>query len=263
MNSIGFIGAGNMGGALARAVRRELYDAEMIISNRRREKAEVLANELGGRAGSNEDVARECGVVFLGVKPHIVPAVLEELAPVWAERKDPPVLVSMAAGVSLSELEQLAPGLPVVRIMPNTPVSIGCGVTLYTCGSRAGEQARELVLALLKSSGSMVEIPESQMDAAGKVAGCGPAFVDLFLEALADGGVFCGLPRDLALRLAAEMTAGAARLALESGQHPGALKDAVCSPGGTTIRGVRRLEQGAFRSTVMEAVISAGRKDGQ
>lgn len=255
--TIGFIGAGNMGSALARAVRRELPDAEILISNRRPEKAESLADEIGGQAVTNPGIAQRCGVIFLGVKPNIVPAVLEKLAPIFAERREPPVLVSMAARVSLEELEKLAPGLPVVRIMPNTPVSIGQGVTLYTCGTRAGEDVRELVLELLAGSGSMVEIPENQMDTAGVVAGCGPAFVDLFLEALADGGVFCGLPRDLALRLAAEMTAGAAKLALESGQHPGALKDAVCSPGGSTIRGVRTLEQAGFRSGVMEAVIAS------
>lgn len=250
-----------MGGALARAVRRELPEAEIYVSNRRPEKAEALAEEIDGAAVDNQEAARQCGVIFLGVKPNIVPAVLEELAPVFEQRREkPPVLVSMAARVSLEELEQQAPGLPVVRIMPNTPVSIGQGVTLYTCGARAGKSVRELVLALLAGSGSMVEIPEHQMDAAGVVAGCGPAFVDLFLEALADGGVFCGLPRELALRLAAEMTAGAAKLALESGQHPGALKDAVCSPGGSTIRGVRALEQAGFRSGVMEAVIASTQK---
>lgn len=258
--TIGFIGTGNMGSALARAVRRELPEAEIRVSNRRPEKAEALAEEIKGEAVTNQGIARNCGVIFLGVKPNTVPAVLETLAPIFAGRAKLPVLVSMAARISLSELEELAPGLPVVRIMPNTPVSIGQGVTLYTCGSRAGENVRDLVLALLAGSGSMVEIPERQMDAAGVVAGCGPAFVDLFLEALADGGVYCGLPRDLALRLAAEMTAGAAKLALESGQHPGALKDAVCSPGGSTIRGVRELEQAGFRGGVMDAVIASAGK---
>ncbi len=242
---IGFIGTGNMGSALARAVRRALPEAELFCSNRGPEKAQALAQELGGRAVSGEEAAWQCGLLFLGVKPNGIPG----------------LLVSMAAGVGLDQLEDLALRCPVVRIMPNTPVSIGQGVTLYTCGQRAKKEDRELVLAALAQSGSLVEIPESQMEAAGVVAGCGPAFVDLFLEALADGGVFCGLPRALALTLAAEMTAGAARLALESGKHPGALKDAVCSPGGSTIRGVRELERAGLRGGVIEAVLaSAGER---
>ncbi len=257
---IGFTGTGNMGSALARAVRRALPEAELYFSNRSPGKAQALAEELGGQAVSNEEAAWRCGLLFLGVKPNVIPAVLEGLSPIFDRREDPPLLASMAAGVTLEELEALAPRCPVVRIMPNTPVSIGQGATLYTCGKRAKKEERDLVLAALARSGSLVEIPESQMKAAGVVAGCGPAFVDLFLEALADGGVFCGLPRDLALRLAAEMTAGAARLALESGRHPGALKDAVCSPGGSTIRGVRRLEQAGFRGGVIDAVIESAGK---
>ncbi len=258
---IGFIGTGNMGSALARAVRRALPEAELFCSNRGPEKAQALAQELGGRAVSGEEAAWQCGLLFLGVKPNGIPGLLESLARPLTQREDPPLLVSMAAGVGLDQLEALAPRCPVVRIMPNTPVSIGQGVTLYTCGQRAKKEDRELVLAALAQSGSLVEIPESQMEAAGVVAGCGPAFVDLFLEALADGGVFCGLPRALALTLAAEMTAGAARLALESGKHPGALKDAVCSPGGSTIRGVRELERAGLRGGVIEAVLaSAGER---
>ncbi len=281
---IGFIGTGNMGSALARAVRRALPEAELFCSNRGPEKAQALAQELGGRAVSGEEAAWQCGLLFLGVKPNGIPGLLESLARPLTQREDPPLLVSMAAGVGLDQLEDLAPRCPVVRIMPNTPVSIGQGVTLYTCGQRAKKEDRELVLAALAQSGSLVEIPESQMEAAGVVAGCGPAFVDLFLEALADGGVacglpraqalefaaqmaladggvFCGLPRALALTLAAEMTAGAARLALESGKHPGALKDAVCSPGGSTIRGVRELERAGLRGGVIEAVLaSAGER---
>lgn len=254
---IGFIGSGNMGAALARAVRRGMPMAEVFVTNRSPEKALVLAEEIGGTAADNRTAAARADILFLGVKPGIVPEVLGELAPCLEERAEKPLLVSMAARVPLAELEELAAGCPVIRIMPNTPVSVGKGVTLYTCGGHVSQREKEGLLGALAASGELIEIPESQMAAAGALAGCGPAFVDLFLEALADGGVACGLPRDLSLRLAEAMTAGAAQLALETGQHPGALKDAVCSPGGSTIRGVRALEKGGFRSTVLEAVLAS------
>lgn len=254
---IGFIGSGNMGAALARAVRRGMPEAEIFVTNRSPEKAVALAEEIGGRAADNRTAAENVNILFLGVKPGVVPEVLKELGPCLEERAEKPLLVSMAARVALAELEELAAGCPVIRIMPNTPVSVGRGVTLYTCGRHAEQGEREMLLEALAASGELIEIPESQMEAAGVVAGCGPAFVDLFLEALADGGVACGLPRDLSLRLAEAMTAGAAQLALETCQHPGALKDAVCSPGGSTIRGVRALEKGGFRSAVLEAVLAS------
>lgn len=255
--NIGFIGSGNMGAALARAVRRGLPAAEIFVTNRSPEKALALAEEIGGTAADNQTAAANAGVLFLGVKPGVVPQVLKELGPCLEARAEKPLVVSMAARVSLAELEELAAGCPVIRIMPNTPVSVGKGVVLYTCGGRAAQGEKELLREALAASGELIEIPESQMEAAGALAGCGPAFVDLFLEALADGGVACGLPRDLSLRLAEAMTVGAAQLALETRQHPGALKDAVCSPGGSTIRGVRALEKGSFRSTVLEAVLAS------
>ena len=146
---IGFIGTGNMGSALARAVRRALPEAELFCSNRGPEKAQALAQELGGRAVSGEEAAWQCGLLFLGVKPNGIPGLLESLARPLTQREDPPLLVSMAAGVGLDQLEDLALRCPVVRIMPNTPVSIGQGVTLYTCGQRAKKEDRELVLAAL------------------------------------------------------------------------------------------------------------------
>ena len=258
---IGFLGAGNMGGALARAVRRVLPDADILLSNRRMEKSRVLAEKIGGRAATNLQIAEECDTVFLGVKPYLIRPVLEEIAPVLEKRREKPLFISMAARITLEDLEECSCGAPVIRIMPNTPVSIGKGVTLYTPGTSADDSCRDRLLALLAASGSLIEIAESQMDAAGVVSGCGPAFVDLFLEALADGAVYCGVPRELAMQLAAEMTAGAAALAAETKIHPGALKDAVCSPGGSTIRGVRKLEQGGLRSAVIDAVLASTGKE--
>ncbi len=187
-------------------------------------------------------------------------AVLSEIAPVLAERRDRFLLVSMAAGLTLERIQEMAGGsYPLIRIMPNTPVSVGEGMVLYTCSPDAEEDIRDF-LDGCKAAGRFSRLPEQMMDAASAVAGCGPAFADLFLEALADGGVACGLPRDRAQEYAAQMLAGAARLVLESGEHPGRLKDAVCSPGGTTIQGVRKLEEGGFRGNVMNAVIAAYEK---
>ena len=146
---------------------------------------------------------------------------------------------------------------PVIRLMPNTPAAVGQGVVLYDCNERVSEADRLRLTDALAPAGLVERIAERLIDAASAVSGCGPAFCDLFLEALADGAVACGLPRAAALRCAAQMMLGSAKLALDSGSHPGALKDAVCSPGGSTIQGVRALEQGGFRGTVMEAVIAA------
>lgn len=148
---------------------------------------------------------------------------------------------------------------PVIRIMPNTPAAIGAGVVQY-CGQGAAEEELDSFAALIAPAGLVDPTPEELIDAASAVSGCGPAFAYLFIEALADGGVACGLPRDKAAAYAAQMLAGSARMVLESGKHPGALKDAVCSPGGTTIQGVRALEKGGFRSAAMEAVIAAYEK---
>lgn len=258
----GFIGTGNMGGALARAARRNVPATGIYLANRTPEKAKALAEELHCRVGDNRTVAAWADYIFLGVKPQMMAELLSELAPVLAEREQPVILVSMAAGTSISRVQELVGGgYPVIRIMPNTPVSVGEGVILYSCGPGVSENAESVFLNDLSSAGRFVPLPESLIDAGSAVSGCGPAFADLFLEALADGGVACGLPRAAALELAAQMVLGSAKLILESGEHPGVLKDAVCSPGGTTIQGVRKLESAGFRGAVMEAVIAAYEKN--
>lgn len=258
MYEFGFIGTGNMGSALAAAVCAGAGPERVILANRSPEKAEKLAAKLGCAAGGNEQAAREAKFIFLGVKPQMMAGLMEGLAPILAGRGDPFALVSMAAGIPMERIAAMA-GLdcPVVRLMPNTPAAVGQGVILYDCNGRVSEGERERLAGVLAPAGLVERIEERLIDAASAVSGCGPAFCDLFLEALADGAVACGLPRAAALRCAAQMVLGSARLALESGQHPGMLKDAVCSPGGSTIQGVRALEQGGFRGTVMEAVIAA------
>ena len=243
----GFIGCGNMGGAVARAVCRGAGASQVLLANRTAAKAEALAAELGCQAGGNARVARECGYIFLGVKPQMMAEMLDGIADILAARQTPFVLVSMAAGLSMARIRQMAgDAYPVIRIMPNTPVALGAGMV----------QMAEFLQAM-SPAGLLDPVEESQIDAASCVSGCGPAWAYQFVEALADGGVAAGLPRAKAQLYAAQMLLGSARMVLESGSHPGALKDAVCSPGGSTIQGVRLLEERAFRGAVTDAVLAA------
>jgi pyrroline-5-carboxylate reductase len=262
MAIFGFIGTGNMGSALARAAQKELDGNQILLSNRTPEKAEALAKELGAQATNNQAVAEQSDFLFLGVKPQMMEDLLKDLSPILAQRGDRFVLVTMAAGLTIKRIRELAHGdYPVIRMMPNIPASIGQGVVLYDWSEDVTEEDLDAWRSAMAGAGRLVALPEHLIDAGSAVSGCGPAFVDLFIEALADGGVACGLPRKTALELAAQMVAGSAQLVLETGQHPGALKDAVCSPGGTTIQGVRALENGGFRGAVMEAVIAAFEKN--
>lgn len=258
---IGFFGTGNMGGALARAAAKAVEPQTILLANRTGAKAEALARELGCRCGDNETVAREGTLLFLGVKPQMMGGLLAEAAPILAARQTPFTLVTMAAGLTMARIQEMAGGAyPVIRIMPNTPAAVGQGMILYDCTDSVTPETLALFRGTLARAGRLDPLPEHLIDAGSAITGCGPAFVDLFLEALADGGVLCGLPRQKALTYAAQMVLGAAALALESGSHPGLLKDAVCSPGGSTIVGVQTLERRAFRSAVLDAVVAACEK---
>ena len=254
---IGFIGTGTMGSAVARAVRKGAPEAELLLANRTPAKAEKLAAELGARSVDNETAARTCSLIFLGVKPQMMAGMLAEISPILAARTDRFVLASMAAGLDAGKIQEMAGGeYPVICLMPNTPVAVGAGVVEYY-GLGATEAELDAFQALLAPAGLVDRIEPGQLNAASAVSGCGPAFCSLFIEALADGGVACGLPRAKALAYAAQMVEGTAKLMLEQHAHPGVLKDGVCSPGGTTIQGVRALEANGFRSAAMEAVIAA------
>ena len=252
MKKIGFIGAGNMGGALATAVAKS--ENAVFLYDTCEQKARELAASISASAVSVKELIEECDMIFLGVKPQVLPSVAAELAPLFGVRGNSLCLVSMAAGVTLAQLEGFFKGSRIIRIMPNTPASVGAGVILYALGANAGAEDEALLCDALEAAGSLNKLDEKLIDAATAVSGCGPAFAYMFIEALADGGVKCGLPRDKAQKFAAEMLLGAAKLCLESGKHPGELKDAVCSPGGSTIAGVAALEDGAFRASVMDAV---------
>ena len=258
--TVGFIGTGNMGSAVARAVRKSGGDVRLVLANRSREKAAALARELDAEVLGNEAASASADVLFLCVKPHqlsdAAPAVLAGFASAPKRR----LLVSMAAGRDLTALEALFGSLPIVRIMPNLPVSVGCGTTPMASNGAVTAEDKDALRRLLAASGAVYEMPERLLDAASGVTGCGPAYAAVFAEALADGAVACGVPRADALRYALEMLRGTAELLLSSGEHPAVLKDRVCSPGGSTIQGVRALEAGGFRAAVINAVIAANEK---
>ena len=257
----GFIGVGNMGSAVATAVCKSVGGERIVLCGRTPGKAEALARQLGCSVTDGKTAAETCRYLFLGAKPQDMAALLEPLRPALQERR--PVLVSMAAGLTAAQIGELAGGgLPVMRIMPNTPVALGCGVIMYCKNDLLSAEDEQVLAEALSPAGIVDPLPEHLMDAGSALCGCSPAFTDLYLEALADGAVACGIPRAKALKYAAAAVAGAARLALETGEHPGALKDKVCSPGGSTIQGVRALENRAFRGAVMEAVITAAGASG-
>ncbi len=257
MKTIGFIGTGNMGGALARAAAKSAPKENILLADAYTPVAEKLAQELGCAAVTVAEVAQKANVIFLGVKPQVIGAMLAEIAPILAIRQDF-VLVSMAAGVVICDIQKMAGGAyPVIRIMPNLPVQVGEGMILYDYTENVTEEALQAFLNAMSASGKLDRLPEKLIDAGSALSGCGPAFVCLFAEALADGAVACGLSRAQALAYAEQTLLGTAKTLLEKNMHPGVLKDAVCSPGGSTIAGVAAMEQGAFRASVIEGVAAA------
>ena len=255
MIKIGFIGCGNMGGALAAAAAK-YKDAEIRLFDKDEDKAKALAERIGGIVCDIDGVCA-CELVFLGVKPNIIPIVADEIAKKVAASGA--TVISMAAGVSLAKLAVMLGDLPIIRIMPNTPAEVGYGMILYTANEK-GAGTVPLFLESMAAAGKFDAIDERLIDAASAISGCGPAFVYMFIEALADGGVMSGLPRDKAMLYAAETLIGAAEVVKRTGRHPGALKDAVCSPGGSTIEGVKALEDGKMRGTVSGAVVASYEK---
>ena len=260
---IGFIGCGNMGGALAKAAAKSemLTPAQICIADKNTAQAEKMAEALGGAVvGTNKEVAKYCNYIFLAVKPQMMADALAEIAPILKAREDRFVLVTIAAGLTMATIQEMAGGnYPIIRLMPNIPASVGKGMILY-CSAKTHLDEMVTFLHIMKEAGRFDELAENLIDAGSAVTGCGPAFAYMFIEALADGGVACGLPRAKAQEYAAQMLAGSAEMVLKGSQHPGELKDMVCSPAGSTIQGVRALEAGGFRGDIFEAVVAAYEK---
>ena len=257
--TFGFIGCGNMGGALIRALCRAVSPEQVKITDLAKDKAEQLAKETGASFAEKEDIAAHCDYIYLGVKPQGMEALAGEIRETLKARTDRFVLVTMAAGIAMEKLRGWFGAYPVIRIMPNLPVSVGEGMILW-CTEDTTEEETAVFTDAMRCAGKLLRIDENKIDAGSAVSGCGPAYAFLFMEALADGGVRCGLSRADAMKLAAQTLLGSAEMVLRTGKHPGELKDAVCSPGGTTIEGVLALEEGAFRADTAKAVIAAYEK---
>ena len=255
---VAFIGLGNMGASLAKAVAKEVDAQDLLLVNRSPQKVQEFISQYGGTASNLEQVFQEAEVIFLGVKPYQICPLLEEYQGILAQRSNL-LLVSMAAGLELEKMAEVIQNdqLGLIRIMPNTPVAIGQGVISLARSQAVTDQQVAKVNQLLAGAGVLYEIEEKLMDPATAIAGCGPAFVYQMIEAMADAGVALGLSREQALQMAGQTFKGAASMVLETGQHPGSLKDAVCSPGGSTIAGVNRLEQVGLRGDIIAGVEAA------
>lgn len=256
--TIGFLGAGKMATALARGfLRAGIVSADRITASDIDPQARGAFSEATGArtCAGNAEAARDADAVIVAVKPDRVAAVLTEAGPAITVRQ---LVVSIAAGVPLQALEQaLCPGARVVRVMPNTPALVGASASAFSAGRSTRSGDIDLIRRLFGAVGQVFEVKEPLLDAVTGLSGSGPAYACLVIEALSDGGVAAGLPRDISTRLAAQTLLGTARMVLESGLHPAALKDMVTSPGGTTIEGLQRLEKAGVRGALIDAVRAA------
>ncbi|MGH7233353.1 MAG: pyrroline-5-carboxylate reductase [Nitrospiraceae bacterium] len=257
---IAMIGAGQMAEALLRGLlASQVSDpARLFATDISAERRDHIKQQMGVRVGAdNREAALWADIVVMAVKPQMIDAVVTDLGPV-VEGK---LVISIAAGVSLARIAACLPGrTPLVRVMPNAPALIREGVSALAFGPRVDEQDRETAYAMFQAVGRVVIVDETLMAAVTGLSGSGPAYVFMAIEALADGGVKMGLSRSVAELLAAQTVLGAARMLIETGEHPGRLKDRVASPGGTTIAGLHRLEQGRLRATLIEAVEAATKR---
>lgn len=255
---IGFIGAGKMATALAKGfisagccTHEAIIASDVVPAARDHFTAETRSPAVVG----NQDVVSRSEILFLAVKPQNMAAVLAELKPLLTPQH---LVISIAAGITLATMEAaLGSGQRVIRVMPNTPCLVNLSASGYALGSAATADDEKTIERLLAAVGLSFKVPEHLLNAVTGLSGSGPAFVYVMIEALSDGGVRMGLPRDVATKLAAQTLMGAAKMVLETGSHPGELKDAVTSPGGTTIAGLHALERGGLRASLMNAVEAA------
>ncbi|MDR3311729.1 MAG: pyrroline-5-carboxylate reductase [Spirochaetaceae bacterium] len=263
--TVGFIGAGMMGGALMKAVASRLGDTgvggRLCFTDLSAQRCHAVAKDVGAiPLESNTDLVQRCGVIFLAIKPQQLAPVVRETAPHLQGK----ILVSIAAGVSIPAIRKLLGGIPVpvVRLMPNLPATVGEGMIALCVDSSddASREAADTVSSLLSRAGRVERVEERLMDCVTAVSGSGPAYGFVFIEALADAAVSLGMPRSQAYVYAAQTLRGAAAMVLETGAHPAVLKDGVCSPGGTTIEAVKALEAGGFRAAIIAAAAAAARR---
>ena len=257
MKKIACIGTGAMGGAIIRAVCNKFDPNNITVSNRTLEKGKSFANDTGCRfADNNKDCIKDAKYIFIAVKPAFLSDLFTEI------KNDIPsdaVIISMAAGVKIEKLESFAKAR-YVRIMPNVPAQIAKGMTALSCNDNINSEELSDITEILETAGKVEQVPEKLMDCVTGVSGSGPAFVFMFIEAMADAAVRCGMPRKQAYTYAAQTVMGSAALVLETGKHPGELKDSVTSPAGTTIEGVAALESNGMRNAVIEAVTASYNK---
>lgn len=254
---VGFIGCGMMGEALLKGlIRGSGLPADwVVVSDADPKRLEYVRQSYGIRTGSNSETAGMSDVIFVAVKPH---QVKEAVSGVRNSLDGTKLIVSIAAGISTTSIEAwTGDNARVLRVMPNLPCLVGEGVLAVCRGSRATPQDEELLLSLLRGCGLVVSVSESLMNAVTGLSGSGPAYAFVLIEGLADGGVRVGLPRELSLRLAAQSMLGAAKMVLETSEHPARLKDKVASPGGTTMAGLHAIEKGAVRAALIDAVFAA------
>lgn len=249
----GFIGCGNMGGAIAIALAKK---TDRILLSDPNPKTSALADQLHCSMGDNVCVATKCDRIFLAVKPQMMAGVLAPIAEILAKRK--PLIITIAAGIEIQKIEDMIGSkLPVIRLMPNTPVAVGKGMIVYSHNSLVAPDDLQDFLSDMEFAGTIDVLDEKLIDAASALSGSGPAYFYMILEAMADGAVACGMPRQKAMAYAAATMEGAAQMFIQSGKHPGELKDAVCSPAGSTIVGLQALEEHAFRGAIMDCITSA------
>ena len=252
--NIGFIGAGNMGGALAQGVA-QVSETKVYIYDKITEKADALALAIGGKSTTFEELVSTSDFVFLGVKPNVIEEVAKE---VGKAAKLNTVIVSMAAGVKIEKIEAaLSRPLPIIRIMPNTPVAVGEGLTAYAKSSLVSNENVSAFEHIMQFTGATEPLDESEIDSFCAIAGCGPAYAYMFIEALAIGADKCGLSRERAIKYASKLMRGAGLMALETNIDPKILCKNVCSPGGATIEGVKVLESREFGDAVSSAIEAA------
>ncbi|WP_271006252.1 pyrroline-5-carboxylate reductase [Listeria seeligeri] len=263
MKKIGFIGAGNMGTAMIRGLAKtdRIDRKNLFVCGRNIEKLQPLETEFQGiqLTTSIEELVEQADIIILSVKPYTIPEVLTIIKNKLSKDK---IIISVAAGVTIQDLESLTTKeTKIVRVMPNTPALVGEAMSSITPNGSVTAEETEIITTIFASFGKAEVVPESLMDAVIGVSGSSPAYVYMFIEALADGAVLNGLPRDKAYKFAAQAVLGAAKMVLETGEHPGKLKDMVTSPGGTTIEAVKSLEDSGFRSAVINAVQAAAAKN--